>query len=289
MHDEQQDSVNPERGWEAPTAAARTARIDAELHLDHLIELARPEPWPLPPRRRLLGRVFRGRRGAPRGLAARLAGYDWTALRRYWGYAAALVLGLAIWALAGAPLTRLYQRSLGLGYDQVLVLTYEILPPAPAGHRLDPPSGDSADGLTPLEVIVLDEDEINQELEAMANRPLPSIGEDGPRAGEEVPAAEDAGEAVWQEMLSAFGDWLARQRRRGSAPWTALRVHKVYLGDDQRKEPGAVQIELRFSGRQPHLEERLARELAALFDDIPQVGECTVSETQQASGPVDDS
>jgi hypothetical protein len=49
-------------------------------------------------------------------------------------------------------------------------------------------------------------------------------------------------------MLSTCGAWLERQRILGHAPWTALLVHKVYIGEEQRKQPGAQQIELLLNG-----------------------------------------
>jgi len=287
MDDMKKDSSwNIRPGGRTLTPSERTAQIDDELRFDHLIGEARPEPWPLPPRRRVLGWVFRGgRRGKLEGLAAFIsASCDLVTLRRYSGYVVALALGLVIWALAGAPFERLWRRGADPDYDQVLVLTYEIRQPQPLAGDERGPMGLAMDAqLTPLEVIVLSEEDLNRELSSLIRRPLSSRDRDGADAGEgqSLDGKTASGEAVWQEMLSTFAAWLERQRALGNAPWSAIRLQKVYVGDRQRKVPGALQIELLFSDRQPQLEQRLARELATLFDDIPQVGECTVSEGQQ--------
>jgi hypothetical protein len=266
-----------------PVSATQQAReIDDELRLEQLIGEARPTPWPRPPRRRLLKHVFTRYRERDWQPTRRAPGFDWAGLRRFAGYAAVVLIGLALWTVFLGPPQQLVPGFDWRG-DQVLVFRYEIQPdPATADTGSAGAAGMPA-GLTPLDVIVLSEDELNTELNVLADEQDAAASANAAADGGGQPDERqpDPAEQTWRSMLSAFYDWVVRQHSGDAAPWAAIELQKVYAGGGAGSAPAAVEIEIRFSGQRARERERLAAELAALFENIPLVSECTVSESRQ--------
>jgi hypothetical protein len=284
MHDKLGDSRKEQvPAADRPTSATQQARaIDDELRLEQLIGAARPTPWPRPPRRRLLQHVFTRYRERDWRPARRPPGFDWAGLRRFAGYAAVVFIGLALWTVFLGPPQQLVP-GFDWRSDQVLVFRYEIQP-----DPVDADTGSAAGagipaGLTPLDVIVLSEDELNSELNELAAAKDTAVSADTAAdvGGPPADSQPDPAEQTWRSMLSAFYDWVVRQHSGDAAPWAAIELQKVYAGGDTNRSPEAVQIEIRFSGQRARERERLAAELAALFENIPLVSECTVSESRQ--------
>jgi hypothetical protein len=270
-----------ESGWEKeggndpPTPHERDRALYAELRLAELITQARPDPWPLPSRRRMFDKVFSrcGRGGWIPQL--KLESFRWTGLRIYMGYAAAFIVGLAIWTVLAGQWDRL--RGIDWNNSQVLVLNYEIQRASPTSADGGPTKADGTE-LTPLEVIVLTEEQLSEEITGVVSRPIafPTHGDDGTTGQPLVAGGITQEEQVWECMLGEFCDWLERKRAGGAAPWAAIELHKVYVGNEVNQVPGAVRIEVRFDKQTKAERNELANELINLFDEIPLVGSCTV-------------
>jgi len=286
MNDNLDDSRRehqPDEGSTRP-AAVKTREIDDELRLERLIGAARPAAWPRLPRRRMLRRVFNRYSERNWRPERRAPGFDWAGLRRFAAYAAVVFAGLALWTAFLGPLEQLVP---GFGWhgDQTLVFRYEIQPDPAAAEAGPATAAVKPTGLNPLDVIVLSEDELNTELNVLVAEQDAAASTDAAAGGDGQPAdgQPDQAEQAWRSMLSAFYDWVVRQHSGDAAPWAAIELQKVYAGGGAGSAPAAVEIEIRFSGQQPRQRERLAAELAALFENIPLVGECTVSESRQTS------